>query len=382
MDLKKLFRFIFPELKIIDVIREEGIIQRDPVWEPKKNRFRKGASAGYQASPTVMSQNKFSINSSSNINHPNGQVVSMKPKAKKSPINQPLSGNMHDRSIQRVKSEASKRIIGQNKAVAELLTGFRRQHYNNQNSSRPRNTMLIIGGRNTGKRYLLSQVIITLKEEKFLNREELAILDLSLYPTQAEQRLFLSDLYKAIHGPSEVVLFEQAEKAHSSVIAILENLVTTGIYKLDARYALQNQDLIEATGSLMKDSISEIRANQKYFVFISTASISQVTGALGLKLMKAIGDMIQMEPYDSTNIRRITERFMGLFQEDVRYNFGLFLGYSDGLIIYRVNIVHLTASDPLKNLSSRIFIERFPTFYYSLILTFLIRLYCSISMKK
>lgn len=80
----------------------------------------------------------------------------------------------------------------------------------------------------------------------------------------------MSDIYKALYFQSDVVVFENIDKANYRRLDIVFQLIKTGTYRLHKRYMLQNSMLIESTGMLNTVVISELNANGKYFVFTST----------------------------------------------------------------------------------------------------------------
>ena len=108
-----------------------------------------------------------------------------------------------------------------------------------------------------------------LKDRKLASSSAISRIDLSSYTTISEFNLFLTDLYKCLYGQSDLVLFEDIDKCHSSIIDAITSLTITGKYTLNSRYIFQNNNLVEATGMLVQNSISEISANEKFFVFSS-----------------------------------------------------------------------------------------------------------------
>src|SRR5690606_73615 len=124
-------------------------------------------------------------------------------------------------------------------------------------------------------------------------------MDLSSYTTDSEFQLFLTDLYKCLYAKSDIVLFEQIDKAPSRVLDSITQLTTTGKYALPARYIMDKNNLVEATGALLQQSISEIYANGKYFVFLYDKNEQSLMDLVGSHFMNAVGDFIHIEPYSN-----------------------------------------------------------------------------------
>jgi len=47
-----------------------------------------------------------------------------------------------------------------------------------------------------------------------LQSDRMAVIDLALYPDPGAEKLFLQDLYAALHAPGEIVVFEHYESCH------------------------------------------------------------------------------------------------------------------------------------------------------------------------
>lgn len=78
---------------------------------------------------------------------------------------------------------------------------------------------------------------------------------------------------------------------------IIYQLLTEGVYKLTKRYMVNNGSLVEATGILNTELISE------FFVFTSTLSRAKIVSVLGNKIIKEIGDIIALEPINDSQVK-------------------------------------------------------------------------------
>lgn len=96
---------------------------------------------------------------------------------------------------------------------------------------------------------------------------EVTNIDLSRYPNAEDGKLLTQDLFSALHGENDIVLFENFEQCHKSLLPMVAALCETGVLKLASRYALQKGMLIDVGTALVPDAVSEISVNGKYLVF-------------------------------------------------------------------------------------------------------------------
>ena len=71
---------------------------------------------------------------------------------------------------------------------------------------------------------------------KLVFDDAFAVLDLALYPDAGSEKLFLQDLYAALHAPGEIVVFEHYESCHPGFLRILSDLAVKGSAPLSSRY--------------------------------------------------------------------------------------------------------------------------------------------------
>ena len=124
-------------------------------------------------------------------------------------------------------------------------------------------------------------------------------MDLSLYSSKEKLSIFLTDIYKALSSPSNIVVFDNFDKCNSSIIDILENLSINGKYILESRYILQGGNLVEASGMLLQDSVSEISSNGKFFVFTSEKDKVDIFTE---RFMLVVGDIIRTESFTNAEL--------------------------------------------------------------------------------
>lgn len=307
MNIKNVMKFLFPEYQIIKSIREYGFIKR------KKDI---GDYAMYKSERYTYSS--FPQDESNTINHSsrskNKEMYSGYTSVDDSNLKyrgeNVFSNDKIDERFNRVKYAITRDIIGQKYFIENLVLAFKRPFIAGYSGSKPKNTVFIIGEKNSGRHTIIEKAVKALYNEKLLKNSGISSIDLSLYPTSSERELFLSDLYKGLYLNSDIIVFDSFEKCHDSFIEILSELVINGKYRLNARYAFQNGCLVEATNVLMKNSIDEISSNGKYFVFITDKNESKIADVFGTKFMSNVGDIIKLDPYTSDEIMRITDKFL------------------------------------------------------------------------
>ncbi len=69
-----------------------------------------------------------------------------------------------------------------------------------------------------------------------LQSDKLAVMDLALYPNSGAEKLFLQDLYAALHAPGEILVFEHYESCYPGFLKTLADLAVKGSAPLSSRY--------------------------------------------------------------------------------------------------------------------------------------------------
>lgn len=203
--------------------------------------------------------------------------------------------------------ELEKIWIGSDKDRKALSIAFARPIAGGR-EKKPKNAILICGSESRGKVYAVRCVSRILKEKGIFTSSETAILEMGDYAGDSDGALFRSDLYGALAGSAPCVVFDGIEKISPSQLDILTSILTDGVWKLPKRYLSQNGTLVEAGGAMGKGLISEIRCEDRYLIFTTTAKEGKVASILGGRFMSALGDVITLDPFDSENIRDLSSR--------------------------------------------------------------------------
>lgn len=272
---KELLQFLFPEYQIKACVNERGFIAKGE----KSNNYAKLSSQ--PVSTTSIKTYTPSKADTKVVNRANDAFDSLSIELKEYWV-----GSKEDRTA--------------------LCKAFQRPYVRGFDNIKPKNTILILGSESRGKVYGIRCIMKLLKEKKVFRYSQLAIVDLGNYSADASNALFLSDLYKALNMNTESVVFENIEKASLAQLDIIYQLLTEGAYKLTKRYMVNNGSLVEATGMLNIELISEIAANGKFLIFTSTVSQAKIVSVLGNKIVKEIGDIITLAPIENSHIKDLT----------------------------------------------------------------------------
>ncbi len=206
----------------------------------------------------------------------------------------PLQG-----SFEGLADELNEIILGQDAFVDSLVRAMRRPFIlGNTNATAARNVVLISGGEGTGRHFALPPLMQKLAARGLLKNDSIATLDLSLYADSGSEKIFLQDLYAALHSSGEVVVFEGYEQCHPSFLKTLASLAIEGEAPLNSRYILNKEGiLIDAGTALAPSAIRTIDPNGKYLFFYSKKGKTSVADHFGAGMLRAIGDFCTTTPF-------------------------------------------------------------------------------------
>ena len=91
-----------------------------------------------------------------------------------------------------------------------------------------RNVILISGGSGTGRHFALEETARIMAARGLLQSDKTAVMDLALYGNSGAEKLFLQDLYAALHAPGEIVIFEHYESCYPGFLKTLSDLAIRG----------------------------------------------------------------------------------------------------------------------------------------------------------
>ncbi len=332
--IKKILKFLFPEWQIVEAVKQNGFI----AWPSKKMKDNKEQEAGryskasrYETSPAQQTVPPMRRAATKDSHASKRMAQTLSKEAHSYEENGMAASDAISKDFEWIRAELSKDMVGQTNYLDELCLSFKRPFITGYDKGKPKNVILILGPKGTGKHSAVIRLTQLLKQKKLLKHRDVARIDLSLYASVQEFGLFVSDLYKSLYGSSDVLIFDHFEQAHPNVMEVITALSMTGRYGLDSRYIMQDQNLIDATGMLLKDSISEISANGKFFVLPSEKSEKDVIEILGRKFMNAIGDVVHTQPFSYEELQEIADRILAELQNKSEQTLSIRIKWNDTL---------------------------------------------------
>lgn len=232
-----------------------------------------------------------------------GTAAAEKPEVKKGSDAQPPVDNVH--AFDEARRTAGGEIIGQDAFLNSLFTAFRRPTVMGVQAGRPAAVLVISGREGTGRHSALRVTVSALAENGAVKSGAIQTVNLALYPNAADSRLLIQDLFSALQSDSRVILFENFEKCHKSLLPQLAALLEMGTLKLSTRYAMQKGMLIEAGTALVPNAVSEIQASGQYFVFITDKGEAALADAFGAPFLSAVTDFCRTADFTEESLLKI-----------------------------------------------------------------------------
>ncbi len=205
-------------------------------------------------------------------------------------------------------TEVSQKIKGENEAVQNLVTAFRRPYVMGTEPGKAKNIILVSGPEGTGRHGTITAIADSLCTHALFPSGEVDTIDMSRYTSGAQEQIFLQDLYEALSGTGSVICFENFETGFPSFLRMLNSLAVEGKFVLSKRYVLAKGILVENQTGLVKDSVDELHAEGKYLVFITSGKPAKVQDAFGADFMYHVLDTVQFKPLDEDAVNAIIEQ--------------------------------------------------------------------------
>ncbi len=222
----------------------------------------------------------------------------------------------------------SKQILGQEDFLKSLVIALKRPVV----MGADRAAFFVTGPEDTGRHMSLSAAAKELAERQVFRSGDISWMDLSLYPTAAEEKLFLQDLYAALAGPNILLVFEHYEQCHPAFLTVLASLVMAGKSPLAGRYVLQNGRLIEAGTALVTNAVGALEVKNKYLVFMSRRPAAKLADCFGAPFVTALGDLCETAPLCGEALREIAARELDTLSEKAKKSLGLTVTASDDVL--------------------------------------------------
>lgn len=350
-NVKEFIKFLFPEWQIVDKIKTQGFIAKrgkSNAYTNMHENQRIKSSQSSTGNTKILPKNDILTVGRKNglqVPHENGNApVFSKEK------NDTLSDENVESTFQTIRMKLGDKMIGQKNYLDQLCLAFKRPFVTGSDKDTPKNAMVLFGDAGSGRRSSVSHMMTFLKEHKLVTHETISIIDLASYTTSSEYQLFLTDLYKCLYASSDVILFENIDKAPSNVLDAISQLTLTGKYMLPSRYTLNENNLVEATGMLLHQSISEIHSNEKYFVFLYEKSEESLLQMLGSNFIDSIGDLIHTDPYSADEIEQLVIRTLHTLQKKCKTQLSMQVKWEKEVILHIAG--HFTNSSGITGIES------------------------------
>ena len=206
-----------------------------------------------------------------------------------------------------LEEELGRTVLGQPEYLKALCIALKRPFVMGAGGQGPRSAFLISGPQGTGRRLGLEEAVRLLHRRRAFASGAVIWIDLALYPTPAQEKLFLQDVYAALCCDAEVVVFQNHTECHKGFLTVVANLITKGESPLAGRYVLQNGRLIDAGTALVPDAVASLSARSKYLVLFTGLAPARLADSFGAPLLAALADVCETHPLSPEALRAIAE---------------------------------------------------------------------------
>lgn len=202
----------------------------------------------------------------------------------------------------------NKEIIGQQEAVHNLCAALRRPYVMGTEKNHARNVILIMGKEGVGRHACVAAASRVLYQHQIFTSPDVNTIDLSRYTSASQEQVFVQDLYQALHQNGGMIVFENFKQGFAPFLRMVSSLVENGSVLLNKRYVLRQGILVENQSGLVKDAVDSLSAQDKYLIFITHGSLSDVQDAFGADFMKHVLDTITFVSLDADAVKQIISR--------------------------------------------------------------------------
>lgn len=202
----------------------------------------------------------------------------------------------------------NKGIIGQKEAVHNLCAALRRPYVMGTEKNHARNVILIMGKEGVGRHACVAAASRVLYQHQIFTSPDVNTIDLSRYTSASQEQVFVQDLYQALHQNGGMIVFENFKQGFAPFLRMVSSLAENGSVLLNKRYVLRQGILVENQSGLVKDAVDSLSAQDKYLIFITHGSLSDVQDAFGADFMKHVLDTITFVSLDADAVKQIISR--------------------------------------------------------------------------
>ena len=232
----------------------------------------------------------------------------------------------HLGSFEGLAAEVRQTVLGQDAFVDSVVRAMRRPFVLGTEAPAARNVILLTGGAGTGRHFALEETARCMAARGLLQSDRIATLDLALYPNSGAEKLFLQDLYAALHAPGEILAFEHYESCYPGFLNTLSDLAVKGSAPLSSRYLVNKEGiLVDAGTALAPGAVSRIDPCGKYLIFYSHKGREALADKFGAALVSALGDVCETASYTREDLAALAAQQLNALTQKIRARLGLTL---------------------------------------------------------
>lgn len=232
----------------------------------------------------------------------------------------------HLGSFEGLADEVKKTVLGQDAFVEGVARAMRRPFVLGTEPPAARNVVLLCGGPGTGRHFALTETARCMAARGLLQSDQIASLDLALYPNSGAEKLFLQDLYAALYAPGEIVVFEHYESCYPGFLKMVSDLAVKGSAPLSSRYLVNKEGiLVDAGTALAPGAVSRIDPRGKYLIFFSNKGREAMADHFGAAFVSALGDVCTTTPFAREDLAALAAQQLNALARKVQTRLGLTL---------------------------------------------------------
>ena len=232
----------------------------------------------------------------------------------------------HLGSFEGLADEVKKTVLGQDAFVEGVARAMRRPFVLGTEPPAARNVVLLCGGAGTGRHFALTETARCMAARGLLQSDQIASLDLALYPNSGAEKLFLQDLYAALYAPGEIVAFEHYESCYPGFLKTISDLAVKGSAPLSSRYLVNKEGiLVDAGTALAPGAVSRIDPRGKYLIFFSNKGREAMADHFGAAFVSALGDVCTTTPFAREDLAALAAQQLNALARKVQTRLGLTL---------------------------------------------------------
>ena len=232
----------------------------------------------------------------------------------------------HLGSFEGLAAEVKQTVLGQDAFVDSVVRAMRRPFVLGTEPPAARNVILLSGGRGTGRHFTLEETARCMAARGLLQSDKTASLDLALYADPGAEKLFLQDLYAALHAPGEILVFENYESCYPGFLKTLSDLAIKGSAPLSSRYLVNKEGiLVDAGTALAPGAVRSLDPCGKYLVFFSNKGRAAMADKFGAGMIGALGDVCETQSYAREDLAALAAQQLNALAQKVSARLGLTL---------------------------------------------------------